>query len=589
MASIVIKELDNTTGGTSAVETDVVYVPGFSSEEFDDPALAAPARTPMLCTSIREFERYFGKRPASLKEAEDSDIKYSDITSEYEATDNAGASWQGPNVVVSKTFGSDVQLVPDVAATINVHYTAGNSIIEKTATVEIDNRTFIKNISLTDKYSESFVGTGSKKNYVLTYGGISDITTTITINGVATTDYTYSMDSNTITFTTAPSKDSTIVVEYLLRPTDIVATVTYTIQGSSTDSDAIAFKRGAKDLSYIYAKELISLGIPVMYESMNTYGGTQASILDMYSALSNDVYSELKDRGEYNIKYLTSGGYPAFEMFGNTVATKMVDTANNRGDCVAIVDPMNEPDRKLEGEDSVYKKAVAWAKGLGVAISDKVAMFYPWANFTPVTLSKDDYSTYVTLPPSYCYLSALAVSLRTNASWMAVAGATRGSIPNLYYEKPMNMNKRITNALAEQEYQNRDGVSINAITNIKPYGYRIWGNRTLKDNSIEGNLTATSFLNIRNMVSEIKKVSYVACKKLMFEQNNDILWNNFKSAIEPTLDRMKTGQGLSGYKVIKGTTDEKAKLVATIKLYPVYAVEDFEITVVMEDDEISMS
>jgi hypothetical protein len=52
---------------------------------------------------------------------------------------------------------------------------------------------------------------------------------------------------------------------------------------------------------------------------------------------------------------------------------------------------------------------------------------------------------------------------------------------------------------------------------------------------------------------------------------------------------MKTGAGLSGYKIIKGTTSEKAKLVAVIKLYPIYAVEDFDITVQMLDDEISVS
>ena len=96
------------------------------------------------------------------------------------------------------------------------------------------------------------------------------------------------------------------------------------------------------------------------------------------------------------------------------------------------------------------------------------------------------------------------------------------------------------------------------------------------------------FLNIRNLVSDVKKQVYVTAKKYMFEQNTDILWVNFKAGITPLLDRMQSGQGLSGYKIIKGTTDEKAKVVATIKLYPYYAVEEFEITVIISDEEVTV-
>lgn len=58
--------------------------------------------------------------------------------------------------------------------------------------------------------------------------------------------------------------------------------------------------------------------------------------------------------------------------------------------------------------------------------------------------------------------------------------------------------------------------------------------------------------------------------------------------ISSTLDKMISGAGISGYKIIKGETDEKAKLVAIIRLFPVYAVESFDITVVMADEEVSV-
>lgn len=50
------------------------------------------------------------------------------------------------------------------------------------------------------------------------------------------------------------------------------------------------------------------------------------------------------DKGEYVIKFITSGAYPVFEFNGSVVAKAMVELAANRGDCTALIDhtPNNE-------------------------------------------------------------------------------------------------------------------------------------------------------------------------------------------------------------------------------------------------------
>ena len=191
---------------------------------------------------------------------------------------------------------------------------------------------------------------------------------------------------------------------------------------------------------------------------------------------------------------------------------------------------------------------------------------------------------------------ALARSIRTNNNWLAIAGIARGQVP---YLTSLYTAKRLSNSIAEK-YQPRNAeTSINAITNIKPYGLTIWGNRTMKNNEDASNggddgLTATSFLNIRNMVSDVKKIAYNAAKTLMFEQNSDVLWVNFCSMITPLLDQLMSGQGLSNYKIIKeklaknGQKLPKAMLRATIKLWPIYAVEEFDITVELLDEDVSV-
>ena len=186
------------------------------------------------------------------------------------------------------------------------------------------------------------------------------------------------------------------------------------------------------------------------------------------------------------------------------------------------------------------------------------------------------------MPASFAFLISLGRSIQTNANWLAIAGVARGQVP---YIVSLNTSERLTNTIADS-YQGRTGVAINAITEIRPYGLTIWGNRTCLKNV--DNLVASSFLNIRNLVSDVKKLAYDTAKRAMFEQNSTVLWLNFKSAITPLLDRMQSGYGISGYKIIRQTTTEKAKVVALIRLYPVYAVEEFEITVIMSDEDVSV-
>lgn len=336
------------------------------------------------------------------------------------------------------------------------------------------------------------------------------------------------------------------------------------------------------------------------FDSSKTYQTNTSSIniSVMYNALSSifDANSDsgLIDQGNYSIKYLTSGGYPVYEYSSGALVTKMMNVAATRGDCVAIIDHTDNPDRdeNIDHPDSIYQTV---CEDVSIRTNGEFAtMFTPWAEYNRTTTDKKNNKvdttipTSIRMPASYAYLLALADSIKTNANWLAIAGSARGTVPNLAQD---GMTTNIPNGAADK-MQPRNGIAINPITNINPYGYVIWGNRTLKNNATQRNLTATSFLNIRNLVSDIKKVCYRAARKLTFEQNNDILWVNFKSLVNPTLDTMVAGYGLSGYKVVKDTThpkaSEKATLCVKIILYPVYAVEDFYISIVLKDDDTTV-
>ena len=46
---------------------------------------------------------------------------------------------------------------------------------------------------------------------------------------------------------------------------------------------------------------------------------------------------------------------------------------------------------------------------------------------------------------------------------------------------------------------------------------------------------------------------------------------------------MKADQGISGYKISRVATDKKALLVAKIRIVPIEAVEDFDLSIYLED------
>ena len=367
-----------------------------------------------------------------------------------------------------------------------------------------------------------------------------------------------------------------------------------------SEENVLWFSAGAYDPSYIYAKELLYAGLPVMYYRVNEYQKSDEAEYDvtiehLYKVFREKLFiseSELSDKGEYQFKYLTSGGYPTFEYLdvnGVKLTEAMAKLATDRGDCVAFIDHTNNPERPLQstvdGVMSVYASANKFA--LPEIYDTYATMITPWCTFRLNGLYTDE--SQLELPGSFAYLKCLAQMLNSDSDWLAVAGVSRGLVPDLKSLCTVTpLTNRIADSYQPEPNSKGEGVAINAITNVKPYGYCLWGNRTLRMQRASRPGFALNFLNIRNLVSDVKKQAYLAAKSLMFEQNNEILWLNFKSLLTPLLDQMVSGEGLSAYKLIKNVSQDKTKLSATIRLYPVYAVESFEIEITLEDEEVTV-
>lgn len=208
----------------------------------------------------------------------------------------------------------------------------------------------------------------------------------------------------------------------------------------------------------------------------------------------------IKDRNNYDIKFITTGGYPNIGY-----KDALLNVASERGDCTALIDH----------EESNSTKYDFNTLNLG-EVGKFGAMFTPWCSFDLPSHEAGVVLPSVNMPGSLAYLLAFANSINAdNANWLAAAGALRGAIP--YVKAPLiTLTEADINTYSRYSASPKyHGVSINPITKINPYGILIWGNRTLYPNST--GLVASSFLNIRQLCNDIKKTLYTACKGLTFE------------------------------------------------------------------------
>lgn len=358
------------------------------------------------------------------------------------------------------------------------------------------------------------------------------------------------------------------------------------------------YNDGDQEISWIYANDLLYAGMPVVFEDVaklqkdqdesGFYLKTAPKLTDFYAAMdsqkagkpTDDDYDgthgvfanyELLDISEYNFKYVTSGGYPVFNCEDDSnIVNNMLDLCANRGDCYALIDHADNVIRPWYGNKSL-KYAV---DNFGFGEKAKYAgMFTPWA-----TYNIDMLNSVKLMPASFGYLRTLAKGMIAYNNYFAFAGVNRGVVDGI---RELHCAKPLTNTVAN-DLQTKDGFSINPITYVRPYGLTLWGNRTLLE--AEGDLKATNFLNIRNLVCEVQKTAYQSAKVCLFENDNLGTWVKFTNPIKQLLTNMQNAGALAAFEVARVPVVEKAVIAAEIRLVPIYAVEEFWITVTLLDN-----
>lgn len=565
---ITVQERQEINPRGSAASSDIVYIPGL--------ATTGPIGVPTLCQTYDEFTSTFGSEPYKFVEADIDGFAKADRCCVHKGDLDRGY------VMAAELLNAGLQVMfervdQDVASD-------AQPIVAVATTDEVDRMTALENgvyqyTTCREKESEKFAFKFLlRASNLAQEGGIVTDTVSVGVRMVESLEnVAVTLGAITFTKTTGVTVDGNKInlagvhahtLDYLVFTAEVNVAVTTPEEGKVVKFAVVGVEGENAEAPVVETSKLNYL-----YEQFAT------------------LFDKLEDKGQYSVKYITSGGYPTYFVEEETIALSMMNVAALRGDAIAIIDHEYDISRPLTYKDpkSIYYSVNKTFKSQEDATY--AAMFTPYGQYSLTRVGGK-----TIMPASFGYLKSLATAIKTSPNWLAMAGVSRGQVPGY---TPIDGDPIITNVIAEN-YQPKqaDGegintIGINAITNIRPYGQCIWGNRTLAMTPSLGG-EPKNFLNTRNMISDIKKLAYTTAKELMFEQNSDTLWLKFKSGVSPLLEQLRSGNGISDYKLIKGTTHydgtqlARNELAAVIRIYPMYAVEYFEITVVVTDEDVAV-
>ena len=192
--------------------------------------------------------------------------------------------------------------------------------------------------------------------------------------------------------------------------------------------------------------------------------------------------------------------------------------------------------------------------------SNYTATYYPWV------LTRDTVNnTQIYIPPTAEVTRNLALTDNVAFPWFATAGYTRGIV------NAVRARKRLTQEDRDILYKGR----INPIATFNDIGTVIWGNNTLQIRE-----SAWDRINVRRLLLQARKLISAVAVRLLFEQNDSLVRQQFLDSVNPILDAIRRDRGLYDFRVTVSNTPEDLdanQLVGKIYIKPTKALEFIDI------------
>ena len=199
---------------------------------------------------------------------------------------------------------------------------------------------------------------------------------------------------------------------------------------------------------------------------------------------------------------------------------------NDRADSLYIIDAPSF---------ATTNEVVTALDDLGID-SNYSATYWPW-----IQVRDTDNATQLYIPPTGEVVKNIALTDNISYPWFAVAGYSRGLVNSIKAAKKLTLDDR------DELYKNR----INPIATFSDTGTIIWGNKTLQVRE-----SALDRINVRRLLLRARKLISAVAVRLLFEQNDDQVRQEFSRLVNPILESIKKERGLYDFRVVVSNDPE---------------------------------
>jgi hypothetical protein len=350
--------------------------------------------------------------------------------------------------------------------------------------------------------------------------------------------------------------------------------------------------------------------------SLTALSGSEEILTQGYNRLTSPVFGgqdglDIKEKDPFRNRYLSKGGSATTNYAWNTIernidmiadaefvefdvasvpglttetlTDKLITTCEARADALAVIDLNGSYEPPHEGV--IVQGGVSTRTG---SVDDIVANLknrglnssYGCAFFPFVQIRDTVSDSILFVPPSVVAIGTFSSSQRKSAVWFAPAGFTRGGLSEGSAGLPViGVRTRVTAAQRDKLYD----ANVNPIASFPAEGVVIFGQKTLQVTP-----SALDRINVRRLLIYLKKEISRIASMTLFEQNVQATWDKFLGQVNPFLEGVKAGLGLTDFKVVLDKTTTTDDLIdrnimyAKIFLKPARAIEfialDFIIT-----------
>ena len=306
-------------------------------------------------------------------------------------------------------------------------------------------------------------------------------------------------------------------------------------------------------------------------------GGLDYTGVGVYDAPLGDIltsYDKFADPVDSDIRFLLQGGCSGSKEEEQAKANKLIQLAEGRKDCVAVISP--------------NRGSVVNVTDSAQQLTNVLSFFAPLTSSSYVVFDSGFQYVYDRFNKKFVYMPTSAdvagCMVRTDRDffpWFSPAGTTRGGL-NFAIKLAFNPGQDAR----DQLYSNR----INPITSKPGDGIILFGDKT--GLSFE---SAFDRINVRRLFITIEQAIENAAKSVLFELNDAGTRSNFINIVEPFLRDVQAKRGIQDFLLICDETNntpdviDRNEFLADIFVKPARSINFIGLTFVATRTGVSFS